>query len=565
MAIDAHRHDDQQASRGFEAWLRDAYRGTIGGMKAFAFFARCPEKRLPALLLLALAALSSSPSARGTIQGRALGPAVEGPRPIPIVPGVAVLISPGVFPRRFARIQDAVDAAVEGDVIRLTDGVFRGPGNRGIAVSGKNLRIESFNGAAACVIDCEKGGRGFSFTGSAVTSATVLREVTIIRGVASLVGPFGFGGGIFVDIDCYPTIEGCILLDCDAGGGGGIAYHHFDTDPLGIIRGCTIQDCYAGDEGGAIRGFSVLIERCTIVDNHAFESGGGVFLRLNGILRDSIIARNTVTTRLFPTIGGGVLAWDLTRIEGCTIVDNVANFGGGLAAAFGPGVVVSNCILWGNRAKVPAQGDQVYTEGGSSVPDLVLRYCNIEGGIAGVGGFPGPTALLSETLEVDPEFVDPATGDYHLRSTSPLIDAGDPDFFVQALQGDLDNEPRANGRTDVGADEWYPGPALSYPSPARAGETNVLRVRGARPGAIVIWWVGSSTGPSPSLDGCPDLSISSGQPVALALADAQGNAEVREHAPASLAGTTISVQALEMTLAGATSCIASNVVTFGFP
>jgi len=46
-------------------------------------------------------------------------------------------------------------------------------------------------------------------------------------------------------------------------------------------------------------------------------------------------------------------------------------------------------------------------------------------------------------------------GDYHLRATSPALDAGDD---AAAPATDIDGQNRPNGTTDIGADEFYPVP-----------------------------------------------------------------------------------------------------------
>ncbi len=73
--------------------------------------------------------------------------------------------------------------------------------------------------------------------------------------------------------------------------------------------------------------------------------------------------------------------------------------------------------------------------------------------------FPGGT-LPPANYPVDPQFVNPTMDDFHLQSTSPLIDAGDPTLFVR---GDLDNVSGAvdsdfdgTVRTDVGCYESTP-------------------------------------------------------------------------------------------------------------
>jgi len=53
----------------------------------------------------------------------------------------------------------------------------------------------------------------------------------------------------------------------------------------------------------------------------------------------------------------------------------------------------------------------------------------------------------------DPQFVDPANGDFHLASSSPCIDAGITQPWMVGAQ-DLDGNPRISGPSvDIGAYE----------------------------------------------------------------------------------------------------------------
>lgn len=86
-------------------------------------------------------------------------------------------------------IQAAVDAAGDGDIIELTEGTFRGEGNRNVNLNGKAITVCSQSGIAEnCIIDVEgvfdeTAHRGFQFV-SGEGPESVLRELTIINGVA---------------------------------------------------------------------------------------------------------------------------------------------------------------------------------------------------------------------------------------------------------------------------------------------------------------------------------------------------------------------------------------------
>ena len=124
----------------------------------------------------------------------------------PAASATTYLVRPdGIGP--FPTIQAAINAAVNGDVIELADGVFRGNGNRDVDYLGKEIVIRSQGGDPyACVLDCEGSPetphRGFVFRN--VGSNGVLAGVTVMNG-------FQYeGGGVYLE-DSSPRIERCIF------------------------------------------------------------------------------------------------------------------------------------------------------------------------------------------------------------------------------------------------------------------------------------------------------------------------------------------------------------------
>lgn len=67
------------------------------------------------------------------------------------------------------------------------------------------------------------------------------------------------------------------------------------------------------------------------------------------------------------------------------------------------------------------------------------------------GGNPAPTTANGNLLGVDPKFVNPGGGDFHLSTTSPAINKGTTNYGVGVT--DLDGGDRTVGQVDIGAFE----------------------------------------------------------------------------------------------------------------
>jgi hypothetical protein len=125
-----------------------------------------------------------------------------------------------LVPSQYPTIQAAIDAAVDGDIVTVADGVYTGTGNRDIDFLGKELTVRSENGPANCIIDCEASWtdphRGFYFHDSE-TAASVLEGVTIQNGYAPDEEGCGTtGGGILCRDSANPTIRNCLVRWCTA-------------------------------------------------------------------------------------------------------------------------------------------------------------------------------------------------------------------------------------------------------------------------------------------------------------------------------------------------------------
>jgi serine protease len=62
-------------------------------------------------------------------------------------------------PSDFPSIEQAIEAAVDNDVVLVADGVYTGGMNRDIVFQDKSLTLQSENGSGACIVDCQNMGR----------------------------------------------------------------------------------------------------------------------------------------------------------------------------------------------------------------------------------------------------------------------------------------------------------------------------------------------------------------------------------------------------------------------
>jgi hypothetical protein len=334
--------------------------------------------------------------------------------------------------------------------------------------------------------------------GVAVTSGSQLelRDCEIVANRVEVPDPslglgYPAGGGVLVDGGTV-TIFDSIITDNMAlmgaalslGSGGGyvlldgctITGNFSDAESAAVVGGIGVMsatDCLiAGNSGSgwaAGNAFSRL-RRVTFVDNEAWGFEATCFY-MPSVVGCSFLGNGAGGARLQigDADGGTSLAQDCVfangdhlelgaaeaavhTIDGCT-------FDGGHVTAHSGDVIITNSIAR-NLTEDFVQGD---------FASLEIRYSDIEGGAAGTGN-----------IDVDPQWVDAAAGDYHLQARSPCIDAGDPE-----------SSPEPDGSaTDLGAFAyalWDDIGSLKSPTSAHAlegqgvpipGESVALRVTG---------------------------------------------------------------------------------------
>ncbi|MCK4414687.1 MAG: right-handed parallel beta-helix repeat-containing protein [Candidatus Eisenbacteria sp.] len=326
-------------------------------------------------------------------------------------------------------IQEAVDAAGEGGIVILGDGIFQGEGNRAINFRGRAIILRTqTRGRQGAIIDCQGVHGGFIFsTGEGPRS--IIDGVTVINGNAE------YGGAVFCSSGTSPTLVNCTFeSNVAVQGGGGIACW---GDAAPTIENCHFEGNSAPDGAGLFcRGTAAPeLTNCAFVANRASSAGGGAYC---GDSSQPLFTFCTFEADSADENGGALnsRANSAPTLRNCTLVKNSAPGGGGIRA-LGDLPVLENVII--------AFGTQGTAVGGGGV--VTLSCCDLYGNAGGdwVGAIAAQNGI-NGNFSLGPEFCDFAGGDYHLWNYSPCNQVGcgligawpigceDPQVVVETLE-----------------------------------------------------------------------------------------------------------------------------------
>ena len=311
-------------------------------------------------------------------------------------------------------IQDAVDAAVAGDEILVTNGVYSPVYVR------KPLSLRSINGPQFTTVH---GGGSCVY----LTNNATLSGFTLTNGY----GPAGCG------VNCASTnavVSNCVIT--------------------GNRASVTVSSSFSIYGGGAIGG---TLNNCTLISNS---------------ISATLYQNSSYST---VAVGGGGAAF--CTLNNCTLSGNSAsavsydpNQAGSYALAQGGGAfycTLNNCALGGNSVGArPLVGNGNYDDSflaqGGGTYSCTRNNCISRGNTYWAYQLGNYRAFCEDGCSPDSLFVDWASGNLRLQSNSPCINAGNNAYAVGST--DLDGSLRIVGGTvDIGAYEFQaPASTISY-------------------------------------------------------------------------------------------------------
>jgi predicted outer membrane repeat protein len=349
-------------------------------------------------------------------------------------------------------VQAGIDAARANDEVWVMKGTYQGliTLKQGVSVYGgfagtETIRDKRNSKINVTTLDGNQAG-------SVVTAAAGTTPVTVIDGFTikngySVVDYPASGGGVYCDGDASPTISNNTITACNAQFGCGIsAAYGAPVITSNTITGNGLAGKTTGGGGIYLSG-PAIIHYNTIISNKAVTYGGGIYCYGNcsPIIMGNMIAKNTLVWKhgsgicLLHSDGGS------GKIVNNTIVDNVVNSDLAGGAIYNDSSSdareISNNIVAFNSSGII-----------NAASNPVMRYN------CAYGNTSYNDALGEGSFSTDPGLISRTTGNYHLSTVSPCIDAGMSDVAGLPLF-DIDGQGRILGyRVDIGADElWTAG------------------------------------------------------------------------------------------------------------
>jgi parallel beta-helix repeat protein/predicted outer membrane repeat protein len=359
-------------------------------------------------------------------------------------------------PGQYPTIQAGINASTDGDTVLVQPGIYYENINyngHNIVVGSLFLTTQDSSYIEQTIINGSQNGSVITFE-SGEDSTAVLSGFTITNGYAFK------GGGIFCHYSS-PSLKNLIVSHNEAeddGGGLWLSCSNSSLKYIYIFQNTALGNWDNGDGGGAYISASITdCSNLTFQDNYAADNGGGIACKYDAfmVLKNSLLKGNISGDN-----GGGIFFnFDANgSIEKCVLINNISYGGSGAIDLWSSDPWISNCTIHGNFSYGGAGGIGIWLD---SCPNIIntiisnnsqygiyfhsssrpsIQYCDIYNNQTNFGGafvlpnlgqivqtnINGTPCDIYYNIFLDPSFIDPINGNYHLQENSPCIDAGNP-------------------------------------------------------------------------------------------------------------------------------------------
>ncbi|HUW20065.1 MAG TPA: right-handed parallel beta-helix repeat-containing protein [Sedimentisphaerales bacterium] len=432
--------------------------------------------------------------------------------PEPNNPHVSDPDEDGSLDHPFDMIGEAIDYAVDGDVIIVLEGIYY----ENICYNGKNIILTGIDPCNSeivsnTIIDGNSNGSVVTFangedpncliTGFTITngyavdgggiycsnSSPTIGNCVITRNIAENLQSDSYGGGMYNDAG-NPTLTNCTfsgnLLGADYSSGGGM----YNRGGNPTLTNCTFSEnaADASDEayGGGVcnDSGSLTLTNCTFKGNstHSDQAspGGGMHNAGQAALIGCEFAGNISFCGQAYADGAGFYNCGIAEMTGCRLKANQSyattySFGGGV---YNEGsMCLSNCLLVGNSINLGdgGYGGGVYNTGSMTLANCTLSENSVNGdyklyggGICTYGSTTVNNCILWANSDMDGMV---ESSQIRVRAGSPVVNyncihgwtgsfggignMGDDPCFADPCNGDFHLLSEA-GRWDPNIEEW---------------------------------------------------------------------------------------------------------------